>query len=300
MLCGVGVLILGAGWMAADDKAKGPDKDPKRAADTEAIRKVVQDYLKAFEKGDAKVMASFWTEAGELTGDDGEVIRGRAAIEKAYAGLFTKKEARKVDMHVDALRFPSNDTAILDATLRRSNPEGGTISSSWIHTLFVREDGQWKVAVVRESDRDVAHDTGLKDLDWLVGTWVAANKDREVTMTYEWDDAKAFLRGKFAVKEGTKVVESGQQIIGKDNANGVIRSWLFQSDGGFGGGTWTRDGKQWTVESAGVLPDGRQLTATNVYTRVDPNTVTWRAINRTLDNQALPDTEPIKVTRKSK
>jgi uncharacterized protein (TIGR02246 family) len=296
------VLILAAGWMTADDKAKAPDspKDPKRAADTQAIHKTVQDYMKAFEKGDAKAMASFWTETGVFTCDDGQILRGRAAIEKAYGELFTKKQARKVDVHVDTLHFPSNDTAILDATLRRTNAEGETITSSWIHTLLVREDGKWKVAVVREWDRDPAHDTTLKDLEWLVGTWVAANKQKDVTLTYEWDENKVFLRGKYTVKDGGKVVESGQQFIGKDNANGVVRSWVFQSDGGFGGATWTRDGKQWTVESAGVLPSGSQMTATNIYTRVDANTMTWRSIRRTLDDETLPDSEPIKVTRKGK
>ena len=73
-----------------------------------------------------------------------------------------------------------------------------------------------------------------------------ATKDREVTTTYEWDENKAFIRGKYTVKEGAKVIESGTQMIGKDNAEGGIRSWVFQSDGGFGGGLWTRDGKKWT------------------------------------------------------
>jgi uncharacterized protein (TIGR02246 family) len=302
VLCGLGILLLGAGWMTAEDKAKTPDipKDPKRAADVETIRKLGQDYIKAFEKGDAKAMAAFWTDAGEFTSEEGNVIRGRAAIEKLYADLFAKKEVRKVDMHIDALRFPSNDTALLDATLRRTNAEGETISSSWIHSLLVREGGQWKVAVVREWERDVSQDVSLKDLDWAVGTWVAANKDKEVMLTYAWDENKAFLQGKFTVKDGGKVTESGQQFVGKDNSQGVIRSWVFQSDGGFGGGTWTRDGKQWTVESAGVLPDGSEMTATNIYTRVDADTVTWRSINRKIDGQALPDTEPIKVTRQKK
>src|SRR5262245_29187345 len=221
LLGGCAALILGVGLMTADDKIK---LDPKREADAKAIQKLGKDYIQAFEKGDVKALGAFWTEGGELTGEDGSVLRGRAAIEKSYAALFAKKEVRKVDMHIDALRFPSNDTAILDATLRRTNAQGETLSSSWIHTLLVREGGQWKVAVVREWDRDVSHDTSLKDLDWAIGTWVAANKDKEVTLTYEWDENKAFLRGKFTVKDGGKVVESGQQFIGKDNSQGVIRS----------------------------------------------------------------------------
>ena len=131
------------------------------------------------------------------------------------------------------------------------------IGSSWRNTLLVREGGQWKVAIVQEWDRDNGLDDSLKDLEWLIGTWHVATKDREVTTTYEWDENKTFIRGKYTVKEGGKVVESGTQMIGKDNAEGAIRSWVFQSDGGFGDGLWTRDGKKWTVDFDGVTPDGR-------------------------------------------
>ena len=144
---------------------------------------------------------------------------------------------------------------------------------------------------------DIGLDVSLKELQWLIGTWRAVTKDREVTITYEWDQNKAFLRGKFTVKEGTKVIESGTETIGKDNARGVIRSWVFQSDGGFGGGAWTREGKKWSVDVYGVLADGREMTATSIYVHLDNNTFTWQAVNQTLDGVPVADTPPIKVTR---
>ena len=48
-------------------------------------------------------------------------------------------------------------------------------------------------------------------------------------------------------------------MIGKDNAKGVIRSWVFQSDGGFGDGVWTREGKKWSIDVHGVRADGSKL-----------------------------------------
>lgn len=296
------VLVLGVGWMTAQDKTKtaAPGFDPKRAADVEAIKKTGQEYIKAFEKGDAKALAGFWTEGGEFNTADGDTIRGRAAIEKGYAELFARKEPRKIELEPTSIRFPSADTAVLEGTVRRKNAEGELISSSFTHTLLVREGGQWKLALVKETERDVANDDSLKDLDWLIGTWVAGGKEKEVVTTYEWDDNKAWIRGKFTVKEGGKVVETGAQWIGKDNAQGIIRGWVFQSDGGFGESTWTRDGKQWTVEAAGVLPDGREMNATNIYVRTGPDAWTFQSTNRTLAGVALPNTEPIKVTRQKK
>jgi hypothetical protein len=153
------------------------------------------------------------------------------------------------------------------------------------------------VALVQEWDRDNSLDDSLKDLEWLIGTWRMDTKDRDVTSTYEWDENKAFIRGKYTVKQGDKVVESGMQIFGKDNADGGIRSWVFQSDGGFGDGLWTRDGQTWTVDFGGVTHDGKNLSASVVYHRVNADTFTWQSVQQTVDGRPIGDSQPIRVTK---
>ena len=61
----------------------------------------------------------------------------------------------------------------------------------------------------------------------------------------------------------------GTQVIGWDPAAGTIRSWMFDSDGGFGEGIWTKNDNTWIVKFSQVLPDGRKASATNIYTLVD-------------------------------
>jgi len=295
MFAGLAGLILSVGFMAAQDKAA---KDPKREADKLALDKLTKDMIQAFDKRDAAALAAQYTAEAEFIRNDGEPIRGQADVQKAWAEYFkTLKGKSKLEVQADGLRFPSADTAVAEVTLRLKNEEGEVIASSWRNTLLVREGGQWKVAIVREWDRDVAEDVALKELEWLIGTWQASTKEREVTTTYEWDEHKVFIRGKYAVKEGGKVIESGTQFIGKDNAEGVIRSWVFQSDGGFGGGVWTRDGKKWTVDVHGVMPDGKELDANSIYIHLDANNYTWQAVNQTLDGAPIADTQPIKVTK---
>lgn len=297
LLTGLALLVLGVGFMAAQVKT-AKDKDPKREADKLAIDKLTKQMVQAFDKRDAAAIAAQWTADGEFMRNDGDPIRGRAAVQKAYEDYFkTLKGKATLEAQTDSLRFPSMDTAVGEVTLRLKNEEGEVIASSWRNTLLVRENGQWKVAIVREWDRDLGEDATLKELEWLIGTWKASNKEREVTTTYAWDDNKKFLRGNYTVKEGGKVIESGFQMIGKDNHDGVIRSWVFQSDGGFGGGVWTREGKKWTVDVQGVTPDGKELTATTIYIHVDANTYTWQAVNQALDGEAVADTQPIKVTK---
>jgi hypothetical protein len=164
--------------------------------------------------------------------------------------------------------------------------------------VLVREGGRWKVAIVREWDREVGADASLKELEWLIGTWQAVIQDREVTVTYERDKNESFIRGTFTLKEGATVVESGTEMIAKDNAKGVIRSWLFQSDGAFGDAVWSREGKKWSIDVHGVQADGTELTGTVVYIRIDPDTFTWQAVNQAVDGEQVADTPPIKVVRR--
>jgi uncharacterized protein (TIGR02246 family) len=297
-------MVLGVGFMAAQDKAaKEPTRDAEkkdagREADKAAIEKMMKEMAQAFDKRDAAAIAAHWTNEGEFLRNDGEAIRGKAEIQKAYAEFFTTLKGKsKLEVQNEGLYFPSADTAVTELTLRLKDPNGEVVASSWRNTLMVREGGQWRVAMVREWDRDIEEDTTLQELEWLIGTWQASTKEREVTTHYEWDENKVFIRGKYTVKEGGKVIEAGTQYIGKDNAEGTIRSWVFQTDGGFGGGVWTREGKKWTVDVHGVMADGTELEATNIYIHLDPNTYTWQAVDQELDGDPVPDTQPIKVTK---
>ena len=294
---GLVVAVLGVGFMAAQDK-KDKGKGPDRETDKQAIDKLLKDNIQAFNNRDAAAIAANWTVEGEFIRNDGEPIRGRAEIQKGYAEYFkTLKGKPKLEAQADDLRFTSADTAVSEVTLRLKNEEGEIIASSWRNTLLVKEGGQWKVAIAQEWDRDEGLDVNLNELEWLIGTWHVATKEREVTTTYEWDENKAFIRGKYTVKEGAKVIESGTQTIGKDNAAGAIHSWVFSSDGAFGDGLWTREGKKWTVDVYGVTPGGRELTATAIYIRVDANTYTWQSVDQAVDGEPIPDTQPIKVTK---
>lgn len=291
--------VLGVGFMAAQEKK---DKGPDREADKAAIDKLAAEFTQAFDKRDAAAVAANYTLEGEYLRNDGELIRGRAEIEKGYAEFFKtlKDKKTKLDVQVDGLRFTSADTAASEVTLRLKNEAGEVIASSWRTSLLVREGGQWKVASVHEWDRDEAYDVKLSELEWLIGTWQVTTKERQVTTSYEWSENKTFIRGTFTVKEGDKVVESGTQMIGKDNAAGAIHSWVFSNDGAFGDGLWTRDGKKWTVDVYGVTPEGQELTATAIYIHLDANTYTWQSVDQAIDDVSIPDTQPIKVTRMKK
>jgi uncharacterized protein (TIGR02246 family) len=290
------LVVFAAGCTSGvEGKANG---NADREADKRAIDTLIKEQVQAFNNRDAAAVAANWTADAHYLRNDGDPVRGRDAIQKGYAEFFkTLKGKPTVEVQVDDLHFLSADSAVSEVTLRLKNEQGEVIGSSWRNTLLVREEGKWKVAMVNEWDRDNSLDDTLKDLEWLIGTWRMESKDRDETTTYEWDETKTFIRGKFTVKQGDKVVESGTQTFGKDNAEGGIRSWVFQSDGGFGDGLWTRDGKKWLVDFSGVSAGGKKLAATVVYQRVDADTFTWQAVQQTVDGQPVADTLPVKVSK---
>jgi uncharacterized protein (TIGR02246 family) len=281
---------------ADDGKSAGSVRDAsasKRTADEAAVRKATADLVDGIEKGDARRVAAAWTTEGEFVGDDGAVLRGRAAIEDAYAKAFAKKKDTKVEVNIESIRFPSADTAIEDGTAKSHKKDADRPTTSRISILYVREGGRWLVAQLREV---VAGGSALEELGWLIGTWEAKTDEAKVRTSYEWDAKKNSIRCHITVK-GQDRTTAALQVLLEDPRTGQVRSWLFDDDGGFGDATWSRDGKRWVIAASGVQADGGELTATNILTPVDKDTFVWQSMQRTLEGEELPNIPPVKVTR---
>jgi len=279
----------------AADKPKAPD-EKERKADGDAVRAAAKDFVKLFAKGDAKGLAALWTEEGEYVADDGTTLRGRAEIEDGYSQFFKKNPDVTLDLDVESVHFVSHDNAVAEGVARtHSGAKAAEPTSSRVSALYALENGKWLLALLREWPDEGA---ALRDVDWLIGSWEAKGDNVDVRTTYEWDDSKAFLRAHFTIQnKGKEGALSGTQLIGKDPRTGLLHSWLFENDGGFGEAVWTWDGKQWRLDAAGVEPNGGETTATNLLTPLDKDSFTWQSINRKSGDEDLPDIAPVKVVR---
>jgi uncharacterized protein (TIGR02246 family) len=300
-------LLIGLGLIAAPGLARAqnapkppPQPQPKpaapddRAADRTAVEAAMQSFVKSFESADAKAVADHWTAEGEYQGEDGTIIRGRDALVKGFTAFFAKNPKVEVRLQPDSLRFLSAVNAIQEGrvTIRRG-PSEPSVAAQY-SALFVREDRSWKIARLQEETIDEAT---LQDLDWLIGEWKSlGDQAAEVLTTYSWDENRKFLRVRFTIKEKDRTL-SGFQVLGKDPATGDIRAWTFEAEGGIGEAVWVRDGDHWVAEATGTLTDGRTLTATNILRRINNDTFTWQSINRSIDDDEIPDLPPVKVTR---
>jgi hypothetical protein len=120
----------------------------------------------------------------------------------------------------------------------------------------------------------------------------------DMHLTCKWGPNRAFLLLNYEVRREGQEPLAVTQRIGWDPHNELVRSWVFDSEGGFGEGQWSRDGNRWVVESSGVLPDGGTGGSTNVWEYVDGKTFVWRATDREVDDQPIADVET-KFVRKS-
>jgi uncharacterized protein (TIGR02246 family) len=284
-----------AAYPPPKEEEKEQPAKKEEAKDVEAIKKAGQSFVKAFIAGDAKAVAAHWTANGEYHSDDGTTLRGRAEIEKSYAEAFAKRDKKEkiaAEIEVTSIRFPSKDTAIEEGYFKVRSGKEAPVSGRYT-ALLAREGGKWQMAVLREWPGEGA---SLRDLEWLIGSWQAKRDDVEVKATYEWWGDKTFLRCTLRITRKGHTTE-GFQMIGKDASTGQIRSWTFDPDGSFAEATWGRDGKKWVQDVGGVQEDGAAITATHILARIDNDTFTFQAVERTVDGEPVDDVPPVRVTR---
>ncbi|MGO9113397.1 MAG: YybH family protein [Thermoguttaceae bacterium] len=274
---------------------------PGATADESAIRATIDSYVAAYNRGDAKAVAAHWSDSGEWTSPSGQRFQGRQAIEKEMHSLFNENKGVRIEVINPSIRMVSPQVAIEEGTVRVIRPSEPPSESTYL-AVDVKEGGRWKLNTVRETDvpETPAASSQLQELAWLVGDWVDDSPEVDDAATVTWAKNKTYLTYAFKISEpGSNDALEGTQVIGWDPAADTIRSWMFDSDGGFGEGTWTKKENSWVVKFSQVLPDGRKASATNVYTLVDGNTFTWKSIGRKVDGQFMPNIDEVKMVRKT-
>ena len=131
----------------------------------------------------------------------------------------------------------------------------------------------------------------------MVGTWIDQEGGATIETTCQWTKNRNFLTRSFKIDVAGKLELEGTQIIGYDASKNQIRSWIFDSAGGFGESTWQRDGDRWIIKNSQTLQDGAKASSINIITYVDENTCTWSSHGRELDGELLPSIEPVSVNR---
>ncbi|MDZ4782796.1 MAG: SgcJ/EcaC family oxidoreductase [Planctomycetia bacterium] len=288
------LLAILCGWMTA------PPLIHAAEGDEAAVRAAIDSYVEAYNRGDVEAVLAHWADDAEYLLSGGERVQGRDALREVFAESLAEENRASITVANPHVRILSDTVATEEgaATMTRT---GETPEETSYLAIYVKQGDAWKLTTVRETEvQPVSISPAaeqLEQLAWLVGEWKDESEDAKVSISIRWSGNNAFLVYTFkAEAPGTEPLE-GTQIIGWDPVQEVIRSWMFDSDGGFGEGVWTKDNDRWVVTFEQTLPDGGHAAATNIYTLAADNSFTWHAFQRTLNGETLPNLHDISIVR---
>jgi uncharacterized protein (TIGR02246 family) len=282
---GAFLFALLAGAMAASAQAPS---DPDRAA----IRASDEQLVKAFNSGQAEAVAALFLPQGELIDDAGGAHRGQQAIRELLTQYFAKFPGVQLVAEVESLSV-IGPVAIEEGSRHTMTKDGNATATVHFTAVRTKVGDRWLIASLRDYADEAAptpHEQ-LEPLSWLVGNWVNESSDALVKITYRWSDDGNFLLGEFDITRGGQVVMKSTQRIGWDPLAGKIRSWMFDSDGGWADGFWTQVEDAWVIKSAAVLPDGQTGSATVTVTSKDQNRFTMKGTERIVGDSRDDDFE---------
>lgn len=289
-------LCVGFAWSQADSK---PLEKASEAVDPsrEVIAQKAAAFDDAYNAHDAETIASLFTENGELIIEESPII-GRDAIRDAFKAHFAGYPESSIRTEIDQIRFPSPTVAIEEGRTFASRVAGEPAIERRYVIVHSRNGDDWAISSIREESAEpLTPGEALEELAWLVGDWVDESDDATVETSCRWSDDGNWLLQDYRIHLHGGPAMSGTQRIGWDALRRQVRSWSFDSLGGFIEGVWEFDGERWTAQLSGVSNDGVVGSGTRVVTPLGPDAYLLQSFHRVFDGEALPDSEVTVVRR---
>jgi uncharacterized protein (TIGR02246 family) len=308
-LAAVGVLTAlsllhgrhGAEGARADDDNK-PKPSATRPSGKDEVRQASAAYMEALNKGELDAIVAFWAPDADYVDESGKMTRGREAIAALFKKSLDELKRSKFKGQIHSLKFLRPEVVLVDGSVEVTSLDG-TRDSDRHAVIWVKNGDKWLIS----SARDLPAETDnlpclaygqIKCLEWLVGEWHDQSDKIDAQVSCRWAPNKSFLVMEYTVKHENEDPLLVTVRVGWDPRNQMIRSWMFDSKGGFGEGAWERRGNRWIVGVSGVLPDGGAGTATNIYEFLNPDAFVWQSKDREVDGQPVADSE-VKFARKA-
>ena len=240
-------------------------RPPPRAktADENAIRATAEEFVKAFNAADAKAVGAPWASDAEYTDESGQSSRV-ARRSKRNTPNCSRSIRRDHDRHhrVDTLSRARHRRG---KGHRQGQVARGGSATARYTVVHARRDGKWIMVVGRDAPYvPGSNEDYLKDLEWLIGDWTVAAKDRPLRLHFEWMAQRNFIKNTYILTKDGQATLTGGQIIGWNPKLGHIVSWHFDAQGGFGDDVWIKDGSKWVIEATGVFRNGSESSAVNI------------------------------------
>lgn len=269
------------------------------ADDSQDILNRLTSYQESLTTNDPAKVASYWTSDAEfIYPRTGETVNGNKEIAEALLKKMSEVPNTKILFKDLKVELTSSDHAIVIGYAQLD--QNGKLGEKRARKIeLVKENGQWLIS--RTSEINIANAPNvyerLKPLEWLIGSWNDDDDNVDIHFENKWDKNKNFIIQKFTSTIYGNDEIDGLQIIGWDPDQEKIRSWIFDTDGGYGGGYWTKSGNSWQLELNYTLSDGREATSLNLFTQKDADHYEFSSIQREVDGEVLPNIEPVLIAR---
>jgi uncharacterized protein (TIGR02246 family) len=293
------LIVLSSTLFGQAQEKSAPKQASSNAQDESAIRANVEAFVKAYNAADAKAVANLFAPEAQTIDEDGETTQGRDAIERKTATTFADAPQGRIQIDVGSIRMIGSALAIETGRAKVTSGPGKEPNVSRYTAVHIKSrGGKWLLAFVREAEEsEITNADRLKPLEWLVGDWIDESPDSVVMTSCKWSDNKNFLLQDIKIRvQGSDTMHLTQRI-GWDPLTKQIRSWLFDSEGGYGESFWTRDGDRWLVKATAVRRDGTTASMTNIYKPAGKDSYTWRMTDRVVGGEVMSPME-IKVVRR--
>ncbi len=276
-----------------DSQATSVEEDPIAAE----LQATIDDYAAAYNAGQVDQVMSFWAENADFVDIRGQFHEGRDLVSALFRRGFAENPGRTIQFNSASRKFLSRNVAMDDGILELTSPDG-TKTRGRYTVVWTKVGDNWLIRSARDIPIEVEpsevddQTSPLEQLDWMVGQWKVESDDGDVEMSCKWELDKKFLVQLFNVQSTYEVCQV-ISLIGFDAVEGRMRSWFFDSRGGFGGGAWTRADDGYLFSSRSVLPNGQLGSSVMQWQRTDDDTVVLKSTERTVGDEALPDSERV-------
>jgi len=274
---------------------------PKRTPEEEAVGEAVQALVKGYGQRDAKAFAAAFTADGEYIDEAGTVYHGRPAIESEFGHFLEANPDTTIQVQLSSTRAVAPGIIAADGLTRFTRSKDHSAVVGRCSLICAKDGNKWLVASLRETPAPATHPTHheqLQQLEWLVGEWIDEGAQSHVHFSCRWDSSGNFLHRDFEVHTAGGKTVTGTQRIGYDALNGLLKSWAFDSAGGYAEGYWQRDGESWVMNSTGVTADGRVASGSSVYSRIEKNRISFHSVDRIVGGERIPDLVEVTIVRK--
>lgn len=268
------------------------------ATEENMISRTISQYFEAFNNHDAVAAIANMLRDAEYLAPNSDRIKGADKIKKRLESFFREHGESKIIPITEPKIILYSKTKAVARGVVKTQASDKTSSDIEYMALFSKENNRWKISQIEDQPiASLKAYTKLMELAWLLGEWTNVNGDDVSEVKFDWAPNRSFITGSFKVLSDGNTDMEGTQIIAVDPSTNSLRSWVFDSQGGIGEGTWARDGSGWAVSMVTTLADGQKASAINIFHPDGPDRFIWKSIGRELGGLPLPNIEEILVVR---